>query len=182
MCSERSKRLSVPSKESSAMSSRLSVLDPGAWPDHTRLLQETQDRVAALGGGKVVLGPGLHRSGTIHLRSGVQVRLEAGAVWKASDRIEDFEPLQSPVPSRSATSMSSMAGPAAKPTSTRRPAGRQSFAPARSCIRPTGRASTDCPPANCCCAMPRTSACTIFALKRKPAIPGRSISRNTPTA
>jgi hypothetical protein len=78
----------------------LRVLAPEGLADHTRLLQEAIDQVSGAGGGQVVLTPGVYRSGTVHLRSHVHLHLEASAVWKASDRAEDFARLQSPVPSR----------------------------------------------------------------------------------
>lgn len=47
-------------------------------------------------GGGVVLFPGgrVYRSGYVILLSNVEVHLEMGAVWKASDRIEDYYPLR----------------------------------------------------------------------------------------
>lgn len=44
----------------------------------------------AAGGGTLVFGPGLYRTGTVVLRSGVTVYLHEGAVWQATMNPEDF--------------------------------------------------------------------------------------------
>jgi hypothetical protein len=82
------------------MKSNLYHIIPGDLSDHTRLIQDAMDHASVAGGGTVVFGPGLYRSGTIHLRSHVHVHMEIGANWKASDRLEDFLRIRSPIPSR----------------------------------------------------------------------------------
>lgn len=76
------------------------LLQPGSLGDHTALIQSAIDTASRAGGGKIVFTPGLYRTGTVHLRSNVHLHLEMGAVWKGSDRLEDFEHVQSPVLSR----------------------------------------------------------------------------------
>lgn len=57
-------------------------------------IQRAIDAAAAAGGGRVVLGAGrAYRSGTIHLRSGVELRLAAGSRLVASDRVADYQAL-----------------------------------------------------------------------------------------
>ncbi|MDO5417994.1 MAG: glycosyl hydrolase family 28 protein [Lachnospiraceae bacterium] len=58
-------------------------------------IQQAIDECSQAGGG-VVLFPGgrVYRSGYVLLKSNVEIHLEPGAVWKASDRIEDYYPLR----------------------------------------------------------------------------------------
>lgn len=60
----------------------------------TLRIQAAIDQLAAAGGGTVVLGPGLHLTGTLHLKSHIHLHLEAGALLKASPHPEDFESIQ----------------------------------------------------------------------------------------
>lgn len=76
------------------------TLHPGAAGDQTTLLQQALNAASAAGGGQVLLEAGVYRTRTIHLRSRVHIQLAAGAVWQGSDRIEDYERLQSPITSR----------------------------------------------------------------------------------
>lgn len=46
----------------------------------TEQLQREIDDAAARGGGRVSVGPGVHRTGSLRLRSGVELHLEAGAL------------------------------------------------------------------------------------------------------
>ncbi|WP_232820361.1 glycoside hydrolase family 28 protein [Brachybacterium sp. YJGR34] len=46
----------------------------------TARLQQEIDEAAARGGGLVAVGPGVHRTGALRLRSGIELHLEAGAV------------------------------------------------------------------------------------------------------
>lgn len=55
-------------------------------------LQQRIDAVAANGGGRVVVEAGLWETGKIHLRSGVELHLEAGAVLSFSDCPNDYLP------------------------------------------------------------------------------------------
>lgn len=59
----------------------------------THRIQNAIDTCAAAGGGTVVLEPGLHRTGTLHLRSNITLHLEAGAVLQGSEDLADYPPL-----------------------------------------------------------------------------------------
>lgn len=59
----------------------------------TKTLQGAIDKVSAGGGGRVVLDAGVFRTGMLHLRDGVELCVERGAVLKASGRVEDHLPL-----------------------------------------------------------------------------------------
>ena len=60
----------------------------------TRALQASIDYCRECGGGKVVLSGGkTYRSGTLVLYSNVELHLEAGAVLKGSDHLEDYNVL-----------------------------------------------------------------------------------------
>ena len=56
----------------------------------TGRIQEAIDTVAARGGGTVRIGSGIHRIGTIFLRSRVTLHLENGCVLKGSSDIADY--------------------------------------------------------------------------------------------
>jgi hypothetical protein len=58
--------------------------------DDTAAIQRAID--AARGGGTVVLPGGIYRTGTLHLRSGLTLRLEAGAVLLGSPDDADYAP------------------------------------------------------------------------------------------
>ena len=62
-------------------------------PMETAGIQRLIDDAAAKGGGRVVIAPGVHKSGTLYLKSGVELHLEKGAVLLASDRMEDYNAL-----------------------------------------------------------------------------------------
>ncbi len=47
---------------------------------------------SAAGGGRIVVPPGEWRTGTVELKSGVELHLEKGAVLKGSDRQADYNP------------------------------------------------------------------------------------------
>ncbi len=53
-------------------------------------IQEAIDECSAAGGGRVVLGPGSYRCGTIFLRDKVTLHLEAGASILGSPRLTDY--------------------------------------------------------------------------------------------
>lgn len=61
----------------------------GVSPD-TKVLQDTIDRCSAAGGGRVVLENGVFLTGTLTLKSGVELHLERSAVLLGSPRIEDY--------------------------------------------------------------------------------------------
>ena len=73
---------------------RFVITDFGAVADGQTLnsaaIQRTIDAAAAVGGGVVVVPAGTFRSGSIFLRSGAALWLDAGAVLLGSDRIEDY--------------------------------------------------------------------------------------------
>ena len=56
-------------------------------------IQNAIDRAAADGGGTVVLNPGLHRSGTIYLKSNIELHLSAGACLCGGERPEEYDEL-----------------------------------------------------------------------------------------
>ncbi len=72
------------------------ILDFGAVADgvtiNTAAIQRAIDAVAESGGGKVVVPQGLFVSGTIRLKSNVELHLEHGACLKASANMEDYNP------------------------------------------------------------------------------------------
>jgi len=59
----------------------------------TGALQKRIDEAAAAGGGRVTVGPGVHKSGTLYLKSHVELHLEKGAVLLASDKLDDYNAL-----------------------------------------------------------------------------------------
>ncbi len=70
------------------------VREFGALGDGTRLdtpsIQAAVDACAAAGGGNVYFAPGAYLSGTIFLKNGVALYLEAGATLLGSQRLEDY--------------------------------------------------------------------------------------------
>lgn len=61
----------------------------------TAALQATIEAAAAAGGGRVVLRPGsVYLSGSLRLRSHVELHLPSGTILKASSRFEDFDEVQ----------------------------------------------------------------------------------------
>jgi polygalacturonase len=81
----------VPPAASSA-----NVRDYGAVGDATTLdtpaVQRAIDACAARGGGTVHFGPGTYLCGSLHLKTGVCLHLNAGATLKGSTRKEDVDP------------------------------------------------------------------------------------------
>ena len=69
--------------------------DTGARGDghtlNTGALQKTIDQAAAAGGGTVVIPPGDFLTGGLVLRSRVTLHLEAGAILRGSQHVEDYE-------------------------------------------------------------------------------------------
>jgi hypothetical protein len=70
------------------------ITDYGARSDasvnSTVAIQKAIDSAHAAGGGTVLFPPGKYLSGTLELRSGVELRLEAGAVLLASRNLADY--------------------------------------------------------------------------------------------
>lgn len=81
------------------MNSPISILDHGAVGDgnsvNTAAIQAAIDACSLLGGGIVILPPGRYMSGTLILRSGVELHLEEGAVLVASTEVDAY--LVSPI-------------------------------------------------------------------------------------
>jgi polygalacturonase len=91
---------------SCALAAALVPSVPGAQPRHfavtdygaaagsaglnTAAIQAAIDAAAAQGGGLVVIPAGVFRSGSIFLKAGVGLHLEAGAVLQGSENIEDY--------------------------------------------------------------------------------------------
>ena len=59
-------------------------------------IQEAIDSAFAAGGGRVVVRSGVHRSGTIYLKSNVELHLEHGAVVLGGERPEDYADVDDP--------------------------------------------------------------------------------------
>lgn len=72
---------------------RLAAKPKVELPLETSRLQAQIDAVAASGGGRVTIGPGVHKSGTLYLKSHVELHLEKGAVLLASEKLEDYNDL-----------------------------------------------------------------------------------------
>lgn len=72
------------------------IRDFGAKPDgrtlSTEAIQEAIDRCSAGGGGTVYLPPGTFLSGTIHVKSGVALRLDSGCTLLGSKNLNDYPP------------------------------------------------------------------------------------------
>jgi polygalacturonase len=68
--------------------------------NQTAEIQTAIDHVHAQGGGTVSLLPGLHLSGTLHLKSGLTLEILPGAVLKGIEDPNAFEALSSSIPSR----------------------------------------------------------------------------------
>ena len=73
------------------------ILDYGAVSDgktlNTKAIQEAIDACHASGGGKVVVPAGTFKTGTVWLRSGVELHLEMNATLLASDNMDDYNDL-----------------------------------------------------------------------------------------
>lgn len=70
------------------------ILDHGAEAGgvtlNTDVIQSAIDACAATGGGRVTIPAGTYKSGTIWLKSGVELHLEMGARLLASDNMDDY--------------------------------------------------------------------------------------------
>ncbi len=60
----------------------------------TAAAQKAIDACADAGGGTVCFGPGTYLCGSLHLKTGVFLHLDAGATLKASTKNEDFDPTE----------------------------------------------------------------------------------------
>ena len=63
-----------------------------AW--ETAAIQSRIDAASAAGGGRVVVTRGVHPCGTLHLKSGVELHLEEGAVLQGGDKSADYEDVE----------------------------------------------------------------------------------------
>ena len=63
------------------------------WVTPGDSIQNAIEKAAAAGGGKVVLAPGTHRSGTIYLRDNVELHLPAGSRLLGGSEPEDYSDL-----------------------------------------------------------------------------------------
>ncbi|MBP5425522.1 MAG: glycoside hydrolase [Prevotella sp.] len=74
------------------------ITDFGAVSDTTVLsteaIQQAVDRCSEAGGGRVVVPAGMYKTGTLVLRSHVNLYLEQGATLYGSTRLEDYRPMK----------------------------------------------------------------------------------------
>lgn len=82
------------------MPHQLEITAYGARPDgrtlNTAAIQQAIDDCHAAGGGVVACGPGDFLTGSLELKSRVELRLEAGCRLVASPRLEDYPPFDLP--------------------------------------------------------------------------------------
>ncbi len=75
----------------------VSILDFGAVAGgkvlNTLAIQNAIDAVAEKGGGRVTIPSGVFLTGTVYLKDHIELHLEMGAVLKASDNLDDYNPL-----------------------------------------------------------------------------------------
>ena len=75
----------------------INILDFGAKGDgitlNTVAIQNAIDKCSETGGGRVTIPAGVFKSGTIWLRSNVELHLEMGAELLASDNMDDYNDL-----------------------------------------------------------------------------------------
>lgn len=64
---------------------------PGGQVLNTLFIQNAVDAAAAKGGGKVIIPQGIFLSGTIRLKTGVELSLDRGAVLLGSTNLSDYE-------------------------------------------------------------------------------------------
>ena len=73
------------------------ILDFGVIPNSSEIctekLQQAIDKCAATGGGRVIVPAGTYITGTLWLRSGVELHLEHGSVIKGSTNMDDYNEL-----------------------------------------------------------------------------------------
>ncbi|WP_430972356.1 glycoside hydrolase family 28 protein [Sunxiuqinia rutila] len=76
----------------------INILDKGAIPDGktlvTEILQTAIDKVSEQGGGTVIIPPGHFLTGSIILKSGVNLEVQKGAVLLGSTKLEDYLSIQ----------------------------------------------------------------------------------------
>jgi polygalacturonase len=83
-----------------SMAQNFNIKDFGAIADNstinTKFIQTAIDSCAASGGGTVYVPSGVFLTGTIELKSNINLQLESGAELKGSPNISDYRPYQSP--------------------------------------------------------------------------------------
>ncbi len=88
------------------MAQKFNIKDFGAKPDNstvnTLFIQKAIDSCASTGGGTVYVPSGVYVTGTIALKSNVNLYLESGSVIKGSANISDYKPYQSPTSDKAA--------------------------------------------------------------------------------
>jgi polygalacturonase len=76
------------------------IIEFGAVPDgktlNTSAFQKAIDRCYENGGGTVLVPAGIYLTGTIHLKSNINLHLESGATIKGSPDLNDYEDYQRP--------------------------------------------------------------------------------------
>lgn len=80
-----------------AAAGEFSVARRGVVDAETARLQGEIDRAAEQGGGRVTVGPGVHRCGTLYLKSNVELHLEEGAELLGGEKSSDYD---DPIPLR----------------------------------------------------------------------------------
>ena len=77
-----------------------SILDFGAVADgktvNTLAIQQAIDKCFSDGGGRVYVPTGVFITGTLHLKSNINLYLESGAALKGSHNMADYEPFERP--------------------------------------------------------------------------------------
>jgi polygalacturonase len=72
----------------------LTITDRGAIADgetlNTNIIQHTIDDVSAAGGGKVIIPPGVFKTGALFLKQGVELHLDAEAILLGSTHVADY--------------------------------------------------------------------------------------------
>ena len=81
-----------------AVAKDYNIRDYGALSDTTVLstnaIQQAIDACSEAGGGRVVVPAGMYKTGTLVLRSHVDLHLETGATLYGSTRLEDYRPMK----------------------------------------------------------------------------------------
>ena len=77
-----------------SQSSEFRIVDNGAVGDgktiNTGAIQKSLDLCAQHGGGKVIVPAGVYVTGTLQLRSNIELEIQSGGVLKGSARLEDY--------------------------------------------------------------------------------------------
>lgn len=78
-----------------ASAENINIIQYGAKGDgvtvNTKMIQKAVDDCAATGGGRVIIPAGTFLSGTINLKSKVNLHLEQGAILQGSNQISDYQ-------------------------------------------------------------------------------------------